>query len=100
MARRFIGFLAFSILTVGTAVAQTLECDRAGLIKWATEHGFERQTSDGKGSDAKELYCRQVVVVGSRLAHTQCGTEADLVNYVFNDEDSGVPYWTCPDFPQ
>ncbi len=98
MKRRFIGFLAFSIFTVGTAVAHAVECDRAGLIKWATEHGFERQASEGKGSEGKELYCRHIVFVGSRLAHTQCGTEANLVIYVSTDRDS--PYWACPEFPQ
>ena len=91
MGRRFICFLAFSILPVGVAAAQTADCSHA-LLKWASGHGFRLQTSDGN-----ELYCRNVILVGSRIPHTECGTEAELASYVFQ-VDNNVLSWTCNDY--
>jgi hypothetical protein len=91
MARQLICFLAISILAVGAATAQSIDCARAALMKWAGEHGFRAQTSDANG-----MYCRSVVIVGSRIPHTECGTEAELASYVFNQMvDTNVAQWTC-----
>ena len=92
MDRRFICFLAFSILAVGAATAQTADC-HATLMKWASEHGFRLQTSDGN-----ELYCRSVIIVGSRIPYNQCGTEAELASYALNQVDDDPVYWTCREF--
>jgi hypothetical protein len=78
MYRRFICFLAFSILAVGSGAAQTADCAHAELMRWASEHGYRLQTVDGS-----ELYCRQVFILGSRIPYTECGTEADLASYLF-----------------
>jgi hypothetical protein len=93
MVRRIIFFLAFSALAVG-ANAQTVDCAHATLMKWAGEHGFKMQTSDGN-----ELYCRTVVILGSRIPYTECGTEAELAAYAFNQiVDLNLVQWTCPEF--
>jgi hypothetical protein len=89
MGKRFICFLAFSIFAVGAAAAQTADCGHAMLMKWASEHGFQLQTSDGN-----ELYCRKIVTLDSRIPRTQCGTEAELASYMFLQAD-GALYWTC-----
>jgi hypothetical protein len=93
MLKRHILILAFSILTVG-ANAQTVDCTRATLMKWAGEHGFKVQTSDGN-----ELYCRNMIVVGSRIPHTECGTEAELATYAINQiVDDNLAQWKCAEF--
>jgi hypothetical protein len=93
MGRRLICLLAFCILGIG-ANAQTVDCAHATLMKWADEHGFKAQTSDGN-----ELYCRNVIIVGSRIPHTECGTEAELKTYVFNQiVNNNLVQWTCPEF--
>jgi hypothetical protein len=93
MDRRLISILALSILGVG-ANAQTVDCAHATLMKWAGEHGFRVQASDGN-----ELYCRNVVILGSRIPHTECGTEAELRSYVFYQiVDNNLVQWTCPEF--
>ena len=89
MSRRFICVLAFSLLAVGPAAAQTADCDHATLMKWASEHGFRMQTSDGN-----ELYCRNVIITGSRIPHSECGTEAELASYAVQ-VDNDVLYWAC-----
>jgi hypothetical protein len=92
MCRRFICFLAFSILAVGAAAAQTADCTHAAVMKWASEHGFRLLTGDGN-----ELYCRKVFILGSRIPYTECGTEAELASYLFQI-GSDVVFWTCKDF--
>jgi hypothetical protein len=92
MGRRFICFLAFSILAVGAAAAQTEDCAHAVLMKLANKHGFRLQTSD-----ANELYCRNVMITGSRIPRTQCGTEAELASYLFQ-VDYDVFIWSCKEF--
>jgi hypothetical protein len=90
MGRRFLCLLAFSLLAVG-ARAQPVNCEHATLVKWANEHGFKVQTSDGT-----ELYCHSVIIVGSRIPHSECGTEAELRSYVFTQvvDENMIP-WTC-----
>jgi hypothetical protein len=88
MGKRFICFLAFGILAVGPAAAQTADCAHA-LMKLASKHGFRLQTADGN-----ELYCRSVIIVGSRIPHHECGTEAELASYLF-EVDNDVFFWTC-----
>ncbi len=93
MARRLICLLAFCISGIG-ANAQTVDCAHATLMKWASDHGFRMQPSDGK-----ELYCRNVIIVGSRIPHTECGTETELRSYVFNQiVDNNLVQWTCRAF--
>jgi hypothetical protein len=90
MNRRLLCFLAFSILAVG-ANAQTVECAHATLMTWAREHGFKALTSDGT-----ELYCRSAIITGSRIPHTECGTEAELKSYAFNQiVNNNLVQWTC-----
>jgi hypothetical protein len=94
MDKRLICFLASSILMVGAATAQTVDCAHATLMKWAGEHGFRVQTSDGN-----ELYCRTTIIVGSRIPHNECGTEAELASYAFNQiVDNNLVQWTCGDY--
>lgn len=93
MLKRHILILAFSMMVVG-ANAQTVDCSHATLMKWASEHGFKVQTSDGN-----ELYCRSVIILESRTPHTECGTEAELAAYAFNQiVDDSLMQWTCPEF--
>jgi hypothetical protein len=92
MCRRFICFLAFSILAVGAGAAQTADCAHAALMKWADEHGYRLQTADGN-----ELYCRQVFILGSRIPYTECGTEAELASYLFQI-GSDVIFLPCNDY--
>ena len=90
MNRRHICLLAFSMLAVG-ANAQTVDCAHATLMTWAGEHGFKVQTSDGN-----ELYCRNVIILGSRIPHTECGTEAELTSFAFNQiVNNNQAQWTC-----
>jgi hypothetical protein len=91
MGRRFICFLAFSNLAIGAAAAQSADCAQA-VVKWAGQHGFRLQTSDGN-----ELYCRNVVIVGSRIPHMECGTAAELASYMFQ-VDNNVLFWTCNEY--
>jgi hypothetical protein len=45
------------------------------------------------------LYCRSVIILGSRIPYTECGTEAELAAYVFNQiVDNNLVQWTCPEF--
>ena len=90
MDKRLISFLAFGILAA-SANAQTVDCAHATLMKWASEHGFTVQISDGT-----ELYCRGAIIVGSRIPHTECGTEAELAAYAFNQiVNNNAAQWTC-----
>ena len=88
MGRRFICFLAFSIWAVGASAAEMPDCSHA-LMKWAGEHGFRLQTIGGN-----ELYCRNVIIVGSRIPHNECGSEAELASYVYQVSNDRV-YWAC-----
>jgi hypothetical protein len=81
--------LASTILAVAPAAAQTADCAHATLMKWASEHGFRLQTSE-----ANELYCRSVIITGSRIPHTECGTEAELASYA-SQVDKDRLFWTC-----
>jgi hypothetical protein len=92
MCRRFICFLAFSVLAVEAGAAQTADCAHAALMKWADEHGFRLQTVDGK-----ELYCSKVFITGSRIPYTECGTEAELASYLFQI-GSDVVFLPCNDY--
>jgi hypothetical protein len=52
------------------------------------------QTSGGN-----ELYCRNLVILDSRIPHSQCGTEAELASYAFNQiVNNNLVQWTCPEF--
>jgi hypothetical protein len=85
--------LAFCIMGVG-ANAQTVDCAHATLMKWAGERGFRVQTLDGN-----ELYCRNVIIVGSRIPHTECGAESELKSVAFNQiVDDNLVQCTCPEF--
>jgi hypothetical protein len=95
MGRRFFCFLAFGIWAVGAAgaagpAAQTADC-HAKLMKWADKHGFRVQTSDGT-----ELYCRDIIILGSRIPYTECGTEEELASYAFQ-VDQHILSRTCKD---
>jgi hypothetical protein len=93
MIRRITWFLAFGMLGIGAAAAQTVGCAHATLMQWASEHGFRMQSLDGK-----ELYCRDVIIVGSRIPTIECGTEAELTSYAFNQiVDNNLVQWTCPE---
>jgi len=76
-------------LAVGPAAAQKPDCAHVTLMKWANKHGFRLQTSDGN-----ELYCRDVIITGSRIPHTECGSEADVASYAFQVDDDALS-WTC-----
>jgi hypothetical protein len=91
MGRRFIYFVAFSILTVGAAAAQPSDCAQA-LMKLANKHGFRLQTSDGN-----ELYCRNVIIVGSHIPRAECGTKAELASYLFQ-VDNDVSLRSCKEY--
>jgi hypothetical protein len=92
MGRRFICFLAFSIWTVGASALRAGDCTHDAVMKWVSEHDFRLQTADGS-----ELYCGKVLVLGSRIPYTQCGTEAELKSYLFQIDDdlfsSCKEYW-------
>ena len=91
MGRGFICFLAFSILPIEVAAAQTPDCSQV-LMKWASSQGFRLQTSAGS-----ELYCRDQIFVGSRIPYNQCGTAAELVSYAREVTNDRV-YWTCNEY--
>jgi len=88
MGKRIICFLAFSNLAVGAAAAQTSDCSQT-LMRWAGNHGFRLESSNGSA-----LYCRDVIIVGSRIPHHECGTEAELVSYAYEVGNDRV-YWAC-----
>jgi hypothetical protein len=81
--------LVFSVWAVGSAAAQAADCPHAMLMKWASQHGFRKQTSDGN-----EQYCRNVIITGSRIPHYECGSEADLASYAYELDDYD-PHWSC-----
>jgi hypothetical protein len=93
MDKRFICVLAFSIFTIGAAAAQTVDCAHAALMKWASEHGFRLQISDGN-----ELYCRKTIILGSHIPYTECGTEAEVASYAFDRMAGPDLYWACREF--
>jgi hypothetical protein len=88
MDRRLICFLAFSIFGVGVSAAETLDCTQT-LMKWARAQGFRLETSGGS-----EMYCRELIIVGSRIPYNQCGTEAEVASYAREVANDRV-YPTC-----
>jgi hypothetical protein len=91
MAMRIICFFAFSSFAVGAAAAQTSDCSQM-LMRWAGNHGFRLESSNGSA-----LYCRDAVIVGSRIPHHECGTEADLASYAYEIGNDRF-YWACSEY--
>ena len=91
MNGRFICFLAFSIFGVGVSAAEALDCTQT-LMQWARAQGFRLETSGGS-----EMYCRDLIIVGSRIPHNQCGTAAELASYAREVADEHV-YWACKEY--
>jgi hypothetical protein len=89
MGKRFIFFVALCNFAVGVAAAGTADCSDI-LRKWASDHGFRLESSDGN-----VLYCRDIDVTGSRIRRRQCGTEAELASYA-NEIDH--INWACNEY--
>jgi hypothetical protein len=91
MGKRIICFLAFSHLAVGAASAQTSDCSQT-LMRWAGNHGFRLENSTGSAQ-----YCRDVIIVGSRIPHHECGTPSELASYALEIGSTRV-YWACSEY--
>lgn len=91
MGGRFMRFLAFSVLAVGAAAAQAADCAHDAVMKWVGEHDFRLQTANGG-----ELYCGKIIILGSRIPYTQCGTVAELKSYLLQVD--GDVFWSCREY--